>query len=264
MIQSNILSKLRIKEAESLVGKRAGSLTVLGEPFSIRAESGLKVTNVVVQCDCGSVFVRLLSHIRSIWSNKINSSSCKDCLKFKMTKHGETVRNSDGTNNQSRLYMIWVGMRHRCSKPKPGSKMYKKYVQRGIEVCKEWNTFENFRAWSHENGYIEEDKDLIKNKADRLSIDRINPKLGYAPDNCRWVTGRENSANVAVERDRIIDLQEIQLLYYEQLMIDNGINIPDIEEIRKFQDILKLIDMPKPWTPENREKIIKYFDGVLE
>jgi len=61
---------------------------------------------------------------------------------------------------------------------------YKDYGGRGITVCQEWRTFEPFQAWALANGY-----------AENLSIDRIDNDKGYSPENCRWVTEKQQSRN---------------------------------------------------------------------
>lgn len=54
-----------------------------------------------------------------------------------------------------------------------------------IEMCEEWlNDYTKFREWSLANGY-----------SDELQIDRIDNEKGYSPDNCRWVTVKENQNN---------------------------------------------------------------------
>lgn len=57
----------------------------------------------------------------------------------------------------------------------------------GIPVCDEWkgeHGFENFKNWCLENGWQK-----------GLSIDRKNTLLGYSPENCRFVTVKENNRN---------------------------------------------------------------------
>jgi len=74
-------------------------------------------------------------------------------------------------------------MKTRCYNLK--DKHYKDYGGRGIKVCEEWlNDSRKFIKWSLENGYKKE-----------LQIDRIDNNGNYSPDNCRWVTPKENSRN---------------------------------------------------------------------
>ena len=51
-------------------------------------------------------------------------------------------------------------------------------------ICDEWLNFANFARWAKASGYRKE-----------LTIDRIDNKKGYSPDNCRWVTMAEQSRN---------------------------------------------------------------------
>ena len=67
-------------------------------------------------------------------------------------KHGES---------NTKLYMIWKGMRQRCFNSK--CKDYKNYGGRGITICNEWLEFIPFRDWSLNNEYTE-----------GLQINRIN------------------------------------------------------------------------------------------
>ena len=82
----------------------------------------------------------------------------------------------------TRLYNVWALIKQRCLNPK--SFNYKYYGGRGITICNEWLEFIPFRDWSLENGY-----------ADNLEIDRKENNLGYSPENCHFVTGKENSNN---------------------------------------------------------------------
>lgn len=74
-----------------------------------------------------------------------------------------------------RLHRIWVGMRARCRNPNQSSYAY--YGGKGVTVCGEWQSFENFLAWAAAHGYAED-----------LSIDRIDSSGNYEPSNCRWIT----------------------------------------------------------------------------
>lgn len=94
-----------------------------------------------------------------------------------MIRHGDT-----GT----RLYSIWNTMKQRCSNPNAIN--YHLYGGKGIMVCNEWiESYEEFKKWSLLNGYSE-----------KLTLDRIDSKKGYSPNNCRWTdwgTQQNNRCN---------------------------------------------------------------------
>ena len=87
----------------------------------------------------------------------------------------------------TRLYSVWIAMRQRCSNPK--NQDYRYYGGKGVAVCEGWQAFEAFETWARSVGYEE-----------GLTIDRVNPRLGYQPDNCEWVTASENSRRMHVTR----------------------------------------------------------------
>ena len=91
------------------------------------------------------------------------------------TKHGAYARNPA-------LCGTWSTMIHRCEDSKRTK--YRDYGGRGIKVCEEWHNPNNFIDWAENNGYMP-----------GLQLDRINNNGDYCPNNCRWVTPKENSRN---------------------------------------------------------------------
>ena len=77
-------------------------------------------------------------------------------------------------------YGIWRAMHDRCKNPK--SHAWDLYGGRGITVCEEWGSFENFYA------------DMGDVPAG-MSLDRKNNDKGYSPDNCRWASREEQGRN---------------------------------------------------------------------
>ena len=123
-------------------------------------------------CSCGK--------ITRVSSSSLNSGHTKSCghLLAESTRKRATTHGKRNT----RLYTIYDDMIRRCKSVK--HPFADRYVNRGIKVCDEWNTFEKFYEWAMNNGY-----------QDGLEIDRKDNDKGYSPDNCRWITHRENANN---------------------------------------------------------------------
>ena len=80
-------------------------------------------------------------------------------------------------------YKLYKQVHNRCYNK--NSKSYKNYGGRGITMCDEWNGHpEVFCAWVRENKHQK-----------GLQLDRKDNEKGYSPDNCQFVTPRQNSLN---------------------------------------------------------------------
>ena len=83
----------------------------------------------------------------------------------------------------SRIYRIYLNMKDRCYNA--NALTYKHYGLKGVKVCDEWkDDFTSFYEWSMKNNY-----------KDDLTLDRINPKGNYNPENCRWVNQKIQQNN---------------------------------------------------------------------
>lgn len=151
---------------KNIKGERFGRLIAI----EIIAEK-YKKTKWLCECDCGN---KKAIPLDSLLSGKGKSCGClrKEVTKNRVKTHGLT---------NTRLHNVWANMKNRCYNNK--NKSYVNYGGRGIKVCDEWLSFENFYKWSLQNGYD-----------DNLTIDRIENNKKYEPSNCRW-SDMETQAN---------------------------------------------------------------------
>lgn len=99
----------------------------------------------------------------------------KDGLWSSLVKHGHCQN-----YKVSSTHRIWSAMKSRCQDKNCIG--YPSYGARGITVCERWQSFTAFL------------EDMGPRPAGR-SLDRINGKLGYFKENCRWATRKEQSSN---------------------------------------------------------------------
>ena len=77
-------------------------------------------------------------------------------------------------------YLVWKGMRARCS---TGCNSNHSYKEKNIAVCERWNNFILFY------------NDMGPRPSSKHSIDRENNNKGYSPDNCRWAIQKTQCEN---------------------------------------------------------------------
>lgn len=127
------------------------------------------------RCECGNVVTVLGNNLRME-----HTTSC-GCYQRERTAEAHTTHGMYKT----RLYYVWNSMLTRAGVYKGADEETKRlYQDRGITVCDEWLVFENFLDWALSHGYKK-----------GLQIDRRDNDKGYYPENCRWVTPKENMNN---------------------------------------------------------------------
>lgn len=183
---------------KDLTGRRFGRLTCL-EPV------GKNKYGVIWKClcDCGNTTMvnrgNLLGH---------NTKSC-GCLQRHKARTVHLIHGDDCRNSVSGLYRRWADMKTRVKNP--NCRSAKNYGDRGVSLCKQWEQYEPFRDWALSHGY-----------RDDLTLDRIDVDGDYCPENCRWITIREqcrNKRNTLLYRNiPVVELCEKTNTNYHSIM----------------------------------------------
>ncbi len=151
-------------------GKKFGKWTVIGKAPNHITCGGYPVSMWDCVCECGT---RRAVRGNDLRLGKSVSCGCSLVENPTARKHGAAG---------SHLYKVYYGMKARCYNP--NNKNYKHYGGRGIEICKEWQSFEAFAEWADKSGY-----------AEGLTIERKDVNGDYCPQNCCWITQREQTWN---------------------------------------------------------------------
>lgn len=162
-----IMRKLELK------GKKYGRLTVIKECETKIRKKYDKNIYWICKCTCGKETI--------VPATKLVSGHTKSCGCYQREK--AALCNSTHKETKTRLYIIWQGIKRRCTNL--NSNNYKNYGLKGISICEEWKeNYLAFKHWAKKNGY-----------SDSLTIDRIDSKGNYEPRNCRWVSQKVQQNN---------------------------------------------------------------------
>lgn len=154
-------------KVKDMLGLRFGRWTV-------KARSGPHLGKVawLCKCDCGTERI-----VSGIGLRRGTSNSC-GCLKNELSSKRERIHGLSKT----REYNSWRGIRERCINP--ACKEFHRYGGAGILMDPAWaSSFEKFL------------EDMGRAPTPKHTVDRINGRLGYSKDNCRWATMKEQARN---------------------------------------------------------------------
>lgn len=208
-----------------------------GRLTAIKTIRGRKFVYWLCLCDCGKYTEVRASNLQS---GAVKSCGCLNIESI--TKHNQV---------HSRLYNVFNSLKQRCLNP--NNKEYKNYGGRGIKICKEWldkeNGFMNFYNWAMENGYNE------NAKFQQCTIDRIDVNGNYEPNNCRWITNKEQALNRTTNKILIYKGKSKTMVEWSKEL---GINYKTfqkyIQKGKNIEEILKLIK--KNQELKNKRKVI--------
>lgn len=150
-----------------LTGYQSGYLTAISY-----AGSDGKKSLWNVRCDCGKMIV--------MPGTELTKGKCKSCG----CQRNQLIGEKNRRHGMSRLpiWNVWHSMKQRCENPR--AQAWKNYGGRGITVCKRWSeSFENFL------------EDMGAGYQEGLTLDRIDVNGNYEPNNCRWITMKEQARN---------------------------------------------------------------------
>lgn len=209
------------------VGKKFNTLTVLSEYFKNNH------TYCTCKCDCGNI-----KDIRKDALGKVRSCGC--------------LSNNINGLSKTRLHKIWVSMHARCECEKHES--YKIYKDK--KICDEWHSIPNrakqtgflaFYEWAINNGY-----------RDDLSLDRIDNAKGYSPENCRWVTikqqARNTTKNIVIEMygEKHILIEWCEIFGISQVKIQHTVKRHGLTYQQAFDRHLNYVYNPSKWCWEKK------------
>lgn len=169
------------------IGEHYGNLTIIAFDYERRTPNGTLRRYMKCKCNCGKIITVALHQLKS---GHTKSCGCTKGVAQRGFKY-----------NYPHLYSVYDNIIKRCYKHEDSS--YKFYGAIGIKVCDEWlNDRNSFYKWALLHGY-----------ETGLQIDRLDSNGNYEPNNCRFVTAKENMRNK--RNNRLIYHNGVQYVFSE-------------------------------------------------
>ena len=156
-----------------ITGRQYGTLTVINQGPS---DNTGKNTRWWCECECGNTVL--------VSKTALPKARSCGCLSVAFSAAAKITHGHSKRGKMTREYQTWQGMNQRCDNLDDPW-----YGSQGITVCERWRYGENGK-----HGYECFIEDMGQ-KPNGMEIDRIDVLKGYTPDNCRWVSKRENANN---------------------------------------------------------------------
>lgn len=216
---------------EDYINKRFYYTTIVGEDYSTTSK-GYPHRKFKCLCDCGKEH---LAFVGMILSGRQKSCGCyKKIADKKFKTHGMS---------KSRPYIVWSGMIARTSNS--NNPHWSDYGGRGITVCDDWKSFDNF--W----------KDMQESYSEDLELDRINVDGNYCVENCRWTSRNVQAHNKRKKADTKsiytgVTLDNKTLKWRARIVLEKGIRkhlgmfISELDAARAYDNVSEEIYGDRP------------------
>jgi hypothetical protein len=152
-----------------------------------RAAHGFKtgLRGARCRCSCGAETVVSLTNLRNGLAQSCGCLRMAKTMERLPNLHRSAVRHGLARDdNKHPLYQTWAGMMARCYNQ--NHTWYSRYGGRGITV---------HTSWQDARTFVQEITELLGERPDGMTLDRIDNERGYEPGNIRWATRTTQSKN---------------------------------------------------------------------